>query len=97
MFIDKETDEFLIDEIFSKEHFCRNCSHITYQKDNHCMWCGSDQIGLYQPTSAKKLKACRENSPGRNQEEQPSVIRMIQYPYHYRLTRGFAIMNGGSV
>lgn len=35
-------------------------------------------------------------APARTQEPQHDVVRQTQYPLHYRLTRGFAILSGRS-
>lgn len=77
-------------------YICRSCSHVA-EIDIwlRCMFCGSSKTGILQQRNG--FVRGRRLGIGKTQEAQHDAARQAQYPIHYRLTRGFAIMGGGSV
>jgi hypothetical protein len=81
--------------------FCRDCHHV-YQLEQpfadaflvfeDCPFCGSIHTGL----AADRLTQSRA-APSKTQEPQHDAARQAQYPYAYRLSRGFAILDGGEI
>ncbi len=68
------------DGFFEDERDWGKCSHLECQAHEECL----------------HALAPNENSGrGKKFEQTHDVARQIQYPEYYRLTRGFAILNGG--
>lgn len=79
-----------------RDHWCRGCCHLVAVDLNFtCQDCGSQSTGL--ATHHLILSPNEHSGRGKTSEAQHDTLRQTQYPLHYRLARGFAIMNGGSI
>lgn len=77
------------------DHFCRSCHHLTRQvRGGKCIWCESTDIGL---VSNNYVLHPFKRATGKQFNEEPDTVRKSLYPLHYRLARGFSIINGGDI
>jgi hypothetical protein len=82
----------------SRDHWCRGCGHLVRVSNTlRCLDCGSDQTGIARKLGDLILSRDENSGRGKTHEAQHDAIRQSKYPYTYRLARGFAILNGGSI